>query len=100
MPLQRVWASLVPPKIGAVLMLIVLIVFGVAVIALASVVLLRPRQATEARKVRDLLSEGGERQVYEKLYGKRSTTVSAPVPVERPPEADVDRVSEQQDRSG
>jgi hypothetical protein len=90
----------VPRKIGAVLMLIVLIVFGVAVIALASVVLLRPRQATEARKVRDLLSERGEREVYEKLYGKRSTTVSAPVPVERPPEADVDRVSEQQDRSG
>ena len=88
------------PKIGAVLMLIVLIVFGVAVIALASVLLLRPRQATDARKVRDLLSEGGESEIYEKLYGKRSTTVSAPVPVERPPEADVDRVSEQQDHSG
>jgi hypothetical protein len=72
------------------LMLIVLILFGVAVIALSVAVLLRSRQATEARKVRDLDSESGEKEVYEKLYGKRSTTVSAPVPVERRPEGDVD----------
>jgi hypothetical protein len=78
------------PKIGAVLLLIGLILLGVAVIALASVLLLRPRQAGEARKVQDLYPEGSERAVYEKLYGKRSMTVSAPVPVERAPEADVD----------
>jgi type II secretory pathway pseudopilin PulG len=70
-----------------VLLLIVLIVFGVAVIAVASVVLLRPSRATKARRVEDLDSE---RDVYERLYGRRSMTVSAPAPVERPPEADVD----------
>jgi hypothetical protein len=81
--------SLLPvPKIGVVLVLIVLILFGVAVIVLASVVVLRSRQPGEARKVQDLYPEGSERQVYEKLYGKRSMTVSAPVPVERPPEAE------------
>ena len=72
------------------LLLIVLIVFGVAVIAVASVALLRPSRATEARRGEALDSE---REVYERLYGKRSTTVSVvsgPVPVERPPEAGVD----------
>jgi hypothetical protein len=67
-----------------VLLLIVLIVFGVAVIAVASVALLRPSRATEARRVEDLDSE---RDVYESLYGRRSMTVSAPVPIERPPKA-------------
>ena len=67
------------------LLLIVLIVFGVAVIAVASVVLLRQSWATEARRVEDLDSES---DVYERLYGRRSMTVSAPVPVERPPKAD------------
>ena len=66
------------------------ILLGVAVIALASVLVLRSRQAGEARRVQDLYPEGSERAVYEKLYGTRSMTVSAPVPVERPPEADVD----------
>ncbi|HEY6771087.1 MAG TPA: hypothetical protein VI035_01415 [Solirubrobacterales bacterium] len=70
------------------LVLIGLILFGVAVIALASVLLLRPRKLGEARKVEDLYPEGSERQVYERLYGKRSMTVSAAVPIERPPEAD------------
>ena len=85
------YPTLLPlPKIGAMLVLIALILVGVAVIALASVVLLRPRRAGEARKVQDLYPEGSERAVYETLYGKRSLTVSAPVPVERPPEADVD----------
>ncbi len=78
------------PKIGTVLVMIGLILLGAAVIALACLVLLRPRQAGEARKVQDLYPEGSERAVYEKLYGKRSMTVSAPVPVQRPPEADVD----------
>jgi hypothetical protein len=77
------------PKIGAVLVLIGLILLGVAVMALASVVVLRPRGAGEAREVQDLYPEGSERAVYERLYGKRSMTVSAPVPVERPSEAEV-----------
>ena len=78
------------PKIGEVLVLIALILVGVAVIALASVVVMRQRQAAEPRKVQDLYPEGSERAVYETLYGKRSTTVSAPVPVERSREADAD----------
>ena len=67
------------------LLLIVLIVFGVAVIAVASLVLLRPSRAAEAQRVEALDSE---KDVYERLYGRRSMTVSAPVPVERPPKAD------------
>ncbi|HEY6772103.1 MAG TPA: hypothetical protein VI035_06595 [Solirubrobacterales bacterium] len=78
------------PKIDAVLVLIGLIVLGVAVIALASVVVLGRRQTGDGRNVQDLYPEGSERAVYETLYGKRSMTVSAPVPVERPAEADVD----------
>ena len=73
------------PKIGTVLVLIGLILLGVALIALGSVVLLRLRRAGEARKVPDLYPAGSEREVYERLYGTRSLTVSAPV--ERPPEA-------------
>jgi beta-lactamase regulating signal transducer with metallopeptidase domain len=73
-----------------VLVLIGLILLGVSVFAVASVVVLRQRQAGEARKVQDLYPEGSERAVRERLYGKRSITVSAPVRVERPPEGDVD----------
>jgi hypothetical protein len=76
------------PKIGTVMVLIILILVGVAVLALAVAVM--RRQATESRKLQDVDSEGGEREVYERLYGRRSMTVSAPVPAERPPEADVD----------
>ncbi len=71
-------------------MLIALILFGVAVMAVAAVVLVRSRRATKARETRNLDPERVEGEVYERLYGKRSMTVSAPVPVERPPEADVD----------
>ena len=67
------------------LLLVVLILFGIAVIAVVSVTLLRPSRATEARRVEDLDSE---RDVYEKLYGRRSKTVSAPEPVERPQKGD------------
>ena len=67
------------------LLLIVLIVFGVAVIAAAAVALMRRSRATEARGVDGLDSE---REVYDRLYGRRSMTVSAPVPVERPPKTD------------
>lgn len=70
------------------LMLIVLIVVGVAVIALSVAVLLRSRGAAEALKTRELGLESGEREVYERLYGKRATTVSDPMAVERPPEGD------------
>ena len=65
------------------MVLIGLILLGVAVIALALVMILRPRQPGHARKAEELYAEGSERQVYERLYGKRSMTVSAPVPIER-----------------
>ena len=70
------------PTIAPVL--IALILFGVAVIAVAAGVLLRSTRATEARETRNLDPERVEREVYEKLYGKRSGTVSAPLPA-RPP---------------
>jgi hypothetical protein len=77
------------PKIGGtMLLLIVLILFGVAVIAVASVLLMR--QPIEREKAQDLGSNRVEEEAYESLYGRRSTTVSAPVPVERPTEPDVD----------
>jgi hypothetical protein len=78
------------PKIGPVLALIALLLVGAAVIAVAVVVLLRTAWATEPKKVRYPDREQGEREVYEKLYGKRSLTVSAPVPVEPRPDADAD----------
>ena len=68
------------PKIGAVLLLIILILVGAALVGLAVAVLRRPRRATKAPKVpnvRKAESVGGEREVYERLYGKpRSKTVS------------------------
>jgi hypothetical protein len=70
-----------------VLALIALILFGVAVIAVAAVVLLRPGQTTEPRGAR----YPDEREVYENLYGRRSGTVSAPLPKKAPPKADADR---------
>ena len=75
------------PKIGTVLLLLVLILVGAAVVCL-SVAALRRGRATEVRK--DVDPGGSEREVYKRLYGKRSTTVGDPVPLERPPEADVD----------
>jgi len=98
------------------LALLALFLFGVAVIAVAAVVLLRSARATEPREARYPDPERGEREVYEelygersgavparnpdqeqvekevyeKLYGKRSGTISAPLPVEPPPKADAD----------
>jgi hypothetical protein len=60
--------------------LIALILFGVAVIVVATLALLRSSRATEARETRNLDPERVEREVYENLYGKRSGTVSAPFP--------------------
>jgi hypothetical protein len=78
-----------------VLAVIALILFGIAVITVAAVLLLRSSLMTEPRETRfpgrrtpDL--EQGEREVYEKLYGKRSRTVSGPLPVDSRPKADVD----------
>ena len=79
------------PKIGAVLALIALILFGVAIFAVAAVLLLRSTQAFESREARGRRPrhpEEDEREVYEKLYGRRSATVSAPSPAEAPPKAD------------
>lgn len=71
--------------------LIVLILFGVGVIAVATVLLLRSAPAIKARQAGNSNPELAESEVYEKLYGKRSLTVSAPVPVEEPPKADPGR---------
>ena len=77
------------------LALIALTLFGVAVFAVAAVLLLRSARAFEprgarypGRRSRD--PEQGEREVYEKLYGKRSSTVSAPSPAAAPPKVDAD----------
>lgn len=55
-------------------MLIALILFGVAVIAVAAAALVRSSWATEARRTRNLRSDPKqvEKEVYEKLYGERS----------------------------
>jgi hypothetical protein len=73
-----------------VLVLIALILFGVAAITVAAVVLVRSVPAIRAREAQNPDPKRVEREVYEKLYGKRSGTVSAPVPVEPPPRADAD----------
>ena len=72
------------------LALIALILFGVGVIAVAAVLLLRLAPAIKARQARNSDPELAESEVYKKLYGKRSLTVSAPLPVEAPPKADPD----------
>jgi hypothetical protein len=69
-----------------VLLLLGLILVGLAVVGV-SVAVLRRGRGTKGRQ--DLNPESAG-EVYKRLYGTRSTTVGDPVPVERPPEADVD----------
>jgi hypothetical protein len=74
--------------IGSVVITIILL----AGLVIALVVLLRPRPSSGTEPV---ASEGVdlavvEREVYEKLYGKRSTTVSAPVSLKPSPGAQAD----------
>ena len=76
------------PTIAPVL--IALILLGVAVIAIAAVLLLRLAPAIKAREARYPDPEQVESEVYDKLYGKRSGTASAPLPAEPPPKADPD----------
>jgi hypothetical protein len=73
-----------------VLALIGIILFGLAILAVAAVVLLRSPWPIQPRKVGYPDPEQAEREVYEKLYGRRSLTVSAPSPVEAPSKADAD----------
>jgi len=73
-----------------VLALIALILSGVAVITVATVVLLRSARAIGAKEARYPDPKRAEAEVREKLYGKRSGTVSARLPVEPPPKADAD----------
>ena len=82
-----------PPNIGVVLITLTLFVFAIAVIALAAMALRRSSRATEPKGARDLDQERVEAEVYEKLYGKRLGTVSAPLPVEPPPKTDPDSTS-------
>ena len=73
------------------LALIALILFGVGVIAVgATLLLLRTSPTIRARQSRNSDRELAESEVYKKLYGKRSLTVSAPLPIEAPPKADPD----------
>jgi len=74
-----------------VLALIALILSGVAVLTVPAVVLLRSARAIGAREAQNHDPKRVESEVYEKLYGKRSGTVSARLPVEPPPKADADR---------
>ena len=72
------------------LILIALILIGVAVIAGAAFAILRssrPSRKTDAGYLDATRAEG---EVYEQLYGKRSLTVSDPLPVEAPVEAEPD----------
>ena len=73
------------------LVLIALILLGVGVIAVGgTMLLLRSAPAIKARQARNSDPELAESEVYKKLYGKRSLTVSAPLPVEAPPKANPD----------
>jgi hypothetical protein len=73
-----------------VLVLIGLILLGIAILAVVSVALWRSRQPATGESALGLSSEGGEREVYDRLYGRQSTTVSAGVPIERSPGADLE----------
>jgi hypothetical protein len=73
-----------------VLVLIALILIGFGVIAAAAALLLRSAPSIKARQARNSDPELAESEVYKKLYGKRSLTVSAPSPVEARPKADPD----------
>ena len=75
------------------LITLTLFVFAIAVIALAAMALRRSSRATEPKEARNLDPERVEAEVYEKLYGKRLGTVSAPLPVEPPPKTDPDSAS-------
>ena len=72
-------------KIGPVLALIAIVFVGVAILVVATVVLLR--SATEPRQVRYPDPEREDRDVHEKLSGERSGTVSPPLPAASGPEA-------------
>lgn len=74
--------------IGSVVVTVIL--FGVLVIALVAFLRLRPSWGAKPAASERVDSTVVEREVYEKLYGKRSTTVSAPAPHEPSPGAQAD----------
>jgi hypothetical protein len=77
--------------IGSVLVAVVLL--GVLIVVLVTFLWLRPSWGTRSAASERLDPTVVEREVYENLYGKRSTTVSAPAPHEPSPgaQADMDR---------
>jgi hypothetical protein len=81
--------------IAPVVVLIALILFGVGVTAVAAVLLVRSAPTIKARQSRNSDPELAESEVYKKLYGKRSLTVSAPLPVKAAPKADPDSAHSQ-----
>jgi hypothetical protein len=71
--------------IGSVVITVILL--GGLVIALVALLRLRPSSGTEPVASEHVDPAVVEREVYEKLYGKRSTTVSDPVPLKPSVEA-------------
>ena len=74
--------------IGSVVITVILL--GGLVIALVALLRLRPSSGTEPMASEGVDPAVVEREVYEKLYGKRSTTVSAPGPRKPSPGAQAD----------
>jgi hypothetical protein len=74
--------------IGSVVITVILL--AGLVIALVVLLRLRPSSGTEPVASEGVDPAVVEREVYEKLYGKRSTTVSAPVPRKPSPGAQAD----------
>lgn len=71
-------------------MVVTVILLGALVVSLVALVWLRPTWGTKPAASERVDPTVVEREVYEKLYGKRSTTVSAPAPHEPSPGAQAD----------
>lgn len=71
-------------------MVVTAILLGALVVSLVALVWVRPTWGTKPAASKRVDPAVVEREVYEKLYGKRSTTVSAPAPHEPSPGAQAD----------
>ena len=71
-------------------MVVTVILVGALIVFLVALVWLRPTWGTKPAASERVDPTVVEREVYEKLYGKRSTTVSAPAPHEPSPGAQAD----------
>jgi hypothetical protein len=66
---------------------VAVILLGVLAVVLVTLLWLRPSVGTKGAAIERVDPTSVEREVYEKLYGTRSTTVSAPAPHEASPGA-------------